>query len=198
MRFRNRLRTAATCIVLALGPCGTALAQTSSACRGEPTRSAVIAGVVGTAFILGVALGSDRDHRIAADERLPYLWGATWGAVLGSAVGRISARTRCPDLASRNRPLSARAPDCGRAAWSGAAKGAIGGGLAAFLMAPILLLAPAASASASGHHFDFNRGVAVVTGVGVMAGAPFGAYREHDACARSVGEGVPRGRTPGE
>ena len=91
------------------------------------------------------------------------------GAVLGLRVGRITARARCPDLMAKTRPLSARAPDCGRAVWSGAGKGAMGSGLAGFLMAPILLLGPAA-ASAWGHRFDFNRAIAVSTGVGAVAG----------------------------
>ena len=94
-----------------------------------------------------------------------------------------------------NRPLPAHASDCGRAAWSGAANGAVRGGLSGFLMAPIALFAPAAVAGATGRPFDFNRAVIVATGVGGVAGVPFGAYRAHEACARSVSEGALRSRT---
>lgn len=197
MRFHYRFRTPAACVLLALAPCGTALAQTSGACRGEPGRSAVIGGVASTAFLLGFVLVSDRDHRIAANERLPYVWGATWAATVGAGVGRITARTRCPDVVSRNRPLPARAPDCGRAAWSGAANGAMRGGLAAFLIAPFLFIAPAAIGGATGREFNFNRAVMVTTGVGVVVGAPFGAYRGHEACTRSESEGALHGRAGG-
>jgi len=192
-RNRHFCRTAA-CFALAAGPYTTAVAQPSSACRGEPTRSMVIGGVAGAAFVLGMALGSDRDHRITANERLPYLWGATWGAVLGSGVGRLTATRRCPDLLLPRPPLPASASDCRRAVWSGTAKGALAGGLGGFLVAPFLLVAPAAIAGVSGHHFDFDRSVLITTGVGMAVGAPAGAYRAHTGCVQRLEDGAPRGR----
>jgi hypothetical protein len=191
---RRFCRTAAYLAVVA-GPCSSALAQPSRACRGEPTRSMVIGGVAGAAFVLGMALRSDRDHRITANERLPYLWGATAGASLGSAVGRLTATHRCPDLLSPRSALPTSATDCRRAAWSGTAKGALAGGLGGFLVAPFVLLGPAAIAGAFGRHFDFDRGMLITTGVGMAIGAPAGAYRAHTVCVQSLGDGAPRGRT---
>jgi hypothetical protein len=186
---RRFCRTAA-CVSLIAGPCSTALAQPSSACRGEPTRSMLIGGAAGAAFVFGMALRSDRDHRITANERLPDLWGATWGAVLGSAVGRVTATHRCPDLRLPSPALPTGASDCRRATWSGTAKGAVAGGLGGFLVAPFILLVPAIAASASGHHFDFDRGMLITTGMGIAVGAPAGAYRAHVACVRSLGGGA--------
>ncbi len=191
---RHFCRTAA-CLALVAAPCTSALAQPSNACRGEPTRSMVIGGAVTAAFVLGMALRSDRDHRITANERLPYLWGATWGAVLGSAVGRLTATHRCPDLRLPGPTLPTSASDCRHAAWFGTAKGALAGGLGGFLVAPFLLFAPALAASESGHHFDFNRGVLITTGVGMAVGAPAGAYRAHTGCVQRLEDAAPRGRT---
>ena len=193
-RVGSRFCRIAACLAVVAGPCSTALAQPSSACRGEPARSMVIGGVAGAAFVVGMALRSDRDHRITANERLPYLWGATAGAALGSAVGRLTATHRCPDLTLPSPALPTSAGDCRRAAWSGAAKGAAAGGLGGFLVAPILLLAPALAASVSGRHFDFDRGILITTGVGMAVGAPVGAYRAHTRCVQSLEDGAPRGR----
>jgi hypothetical protein len=146
----------------------------------------VIGGAVVAAFVLGMAFRSDRDHRITANERLPYLWGATAGAALGAGVGRLTATHRCPDLLMPRPVLPTSASDCRRAAWSGTAKGALAGGLGGFLVAPFVLLAPAAIAGAWGHHFDFNRGILITTGVGMAVGAPVGAYRAHVACTRPL------------
>jgi len=153
----------------------------------------LIGGAVGAAFVLGMALRSDRDHRITPNERLPYLWGATWGAVLGSGVGRLTATRRCPDLLLPRPPLPTSASDCRRAAFSGAGKGALAGGLGGFLVAPFILLVPALAASTSGHHFDFNRGVLITTGLGMAVGAPAGAYRAHIGCVQSLQNAAPRG-----
>lgn len=193
MRFPYHRWSAALCAVLALGPGRLALAQASGACRGEPTRSTAIGGVVGAAFLLGMALRSDRDHHISADERLPYVWGATWGAVLGSGVGYYVAHARCPELRVRPQPLPTDIRDCSHATWSGMAKGAAGGGLAAFLAAPFLLLGPGAVAVLSGHRFDFNRAVLVTTAAGAVIAAPIGARREREACMRTL-DGVDTSR----
>jgi hypothetical protein len=146
----------------------------------------VIGGAVSAAFVLGMAVLSDRDHRITANERLPYLWGATWGAVLGSGVGRLTATHRCPELLLPSPALPTSASDCRRAAWFGTAKGALAGGLGGFLVAPFILLVPAIAASASSRHFDFDRGMFITTGVGVAVGAPAGAYRAHVGCVRRL------------
>jgi hypothetical protein len=146
----------------------------------------LIGGAVGAAFVLGMALQSDRDHRITANERLPYLWGATAGAALGSAVGRLTATHRCPDLRLPSPALPTSASDCRRAAWSGTAKGALAGGLGGFLVAPFILLGPAAVAGAFGRHFNFDRGILITTGVGMAIGAPAGAYRAHTGCVQRL------------
>ncbi len=146
----------------------------------------VIGGAVSAAFVLGMAVLSDRDHRITANERLPYLWGATWGAVLGSGVGRLTATHRCPEILLPSPALPASASDCRRAAWFGTAKGALAGGLGGFLVAPFILVAPAAVASVTARHFDFDRGMLITTGVGLAVGAPVGAYRAHIGCVRRL------------
>ncbi len=146
----------------------------------------VIGGALGAAFVVGMALRSDRDHRITANERLAYLWGATAGAALGAGVGRLTATRRCPDLLSPSPALPTSASDCRRAAWSGTAKGALAGALGGFLVAPFILLAPAAMAGATGRHFDFDRGMLITTGVGMAIGAPAGAYRAHTGCVQRL------------
>jgi hypothetical protein len=154
----------------------------------------VIGGVAVAAFVLGMALQSDRDHRITANERLPYLWGATAGGALGAGVGRLTAIHRCPELMLPSPALPKSASDCRRAAWFGTAKGALGGGLGGFLVAPFILLGPAAVAGAFDHHFDFDRGILITTGVGMAIGAPAGAYRAHTGCVQRLQDGAARGR----
>jgi hypothetical protein len=82
--------------------------------------------------------------------------------------------------------LPKSASDCRRAGWLGTAKGALGGGLGGFLVAPFILLGPAAVAGAFGHHFDFDRGMLITTGVGMAIGAPAGAYRAHRGCVQRL------------
>jgi hypothetical protein len=158
-----------------LAPCARTSAQAS--CDHEPARSIVIGSAIGAAFIVGGAFSSDQDHRIAANERLPYLWGAAWGVAIGSSVGSIVARQRCPRRARIALPAADRS--CGRAAALGAGKGALSGGYAAFLIAPILLLGPAAI---SGGKFNFDRAIGITTTVGAGVGAPAGALHEYRDC----------------
>jgi hypothetical protein len=184
MHYRSRISGFAVCVSLACGFGGTAIAQPLSACRGEPARSAIIGGVAGSALVVGMALLASRDHHVSPEERLPYIWGATWGAVIGSTSGHLSAARRCPEVRSAKPVLPTTAHDCRRRTWSGAAKGGIGGALGGFLAAPFLVLGPAAIAGASGRHIDFERAVYAVTGLSAAAGAPVGAYRAHSLCAQ--------------